>query len=210
MGPCRATRETVKQTLAREKGPAEGAPAPGGSCPRSVLWVTRLTAALVVIGAAWFLPSSFATAASALRAAGTPPPGTHPPRDPFKPLVGQANPAAPGTSSAPAPTAPPQAGPAQPSTPPRRQRTGGHTTSAEPTPARPALPVTPKGSRHLVGRGETLWQIAVASSIPGSSVAALAARANAIYAANRAVIGRDPSRLVAGTVVILPMSAYAG
>jgi hypothetical protein len=207
--------------MTRGTGEASGAPAPCGGL-RSVVWATLLTAALVVAGAAWFVPSSFATAASALRAAGTPQPGTHPPRDPFKPLVGQPNQAnqanqadqadqqVPGASLAPVPTAPPQAGPAQPSSPPRRQRTGGHPTPAEPKSARPALAVAPQASRHVVGSGETLWQIAVASSAPGSSVAVLAARANAIYAANEAVIGRDPSQLLSGTVLVLPQSGYAG
>lgn len=110
---------------------------------------------------------------------------------------------------APAPTAPPEAGPARRSSPPRRHRTGQATTAA-PKSARAALPVAPKAGRHVVGSGETLWQLAVASSTPGSSTAALAGRAKAIYAANEAVIGADPSHLVAGTVLVLPTGGYAG
>lgn len=196
--------------MAREKDPAQTMPARGGRRLRSALWAALLTAALVVVGAARFVPSSFATAASALRAVGTPPPNTHPPRDPFKPLVAQIPQAAPAASSAPAPTAPPQPARAQPGSPPGRQRTGGPAPPAEPTPARPAVPVSPKGSRHVVGSGETLWQLAVASSPPGSSVATLAARARAIYVTNEGAIGHDPSQLVAGTVLVLPMSGYAG
>lgn len=200
--------------MTRGTGEASGAPAPAGRGLRSVVWATLLTAALVVAGTAWFVPSSFATAASALRAAGTPRPATHPPRDPFKPLVGQpAQPGQPtsGASSAPAPTAPPpQAAPAPRSSAPQGRRTGGQVASAEPKSARPARPVAPTGGRHVVGVGETLWQLAVASSPPGSSTAALAGRAQAIYAANEAVIGANPSHLIAGTVLVLPTGGYAG
>ncbi|MGI8698969.1 MAG: hypothetical protein ACR2J0_07495 [Mycobacteriales bacterium] len=58
--------------------------------------------------------------------------------------------------------------------------------------------------------GETLWQIAVALSPSGSSIATLAARAEAIYAANAEVIGPDPSQLTSGTSLVIPATLYAG
>ncbi len=68
----------------------------------------------------------------------------------------------------------------------------------------------PGESRHRVRPGETLWQIATALSPSGSSIATLAARADAVYAANAEAIGGNPSHLASGTALVIPAMPYAG
>jgi len=195
-------------------------------------WAAPPAAGLLVVGGVCLLPGSYAAAATsgpraalaaavartaayaATAATATPEPFRHPPRDPFRPLVGPAAVGATNASTAPLqparpqPTSTPRTPPApMPSLP---RPTSGQAGPPGPTPARPAQPVSPVESRHRVLSGETLWQIAVALSPSGSSIATLAARADAIYAANAEVIGPDPSHLTSGTSLVIPATLYAG
>lgn len=134
---------------------------------------------------------------------GAPTAFTHPPRDPFLPLIGATAPI--GAVVPPSSTLPGQPVPGQP--------VPGQPVPGTPVPGtsgQPAQPVSPDGKRHVVVRGESLWIIANASAAPGSSIAAVAAHMVEIYQRNRAVIGPDPSHLVTGMVLVIPVSPYAG
>lgn len=144
---------------------------------------------------------------------GAPTAFTHPPRDPFLPLIGATAPI--GAVVPPSSTLPGQPVPGQPvpGQPVPGQPVPGTPVPGTPVPGtsgQPAQPVSPDGTRHVVVRGESLWIIANASAAPGSSIAAVAAHMVEIYQRNRAVIGPDPSHLVTGMVLVIPVSPYAG
>lgn len=219
------------ETATRSDQMAAPGAAPGRGRAGWLAWAAPPAAGLLVVGGVCFLPSSYAAAATlgprsalahavartaayaAASATGTPEPTTHPPRDPFRPLVGAA--AVEATNAAtllqparPQPTSPPRSRPAPATSVPGLP--GARSGSTGPASALPARPVSPGESRHRVLPGETLWKLAIAFSPSGSSIATLAARADGIYAANAAAIGSDPSHLSSGTALVIPATPYAG
>lgn len=60
------------------------------------------------------------------------------------------------------------------------------------------------GETHVVRRGDTLWDIAAARLGPGATPADIAAAWPRWYAANRRLIGPDPSHIVPGQRLIPP------
>ena len=59
-------------------------------------------------------------------------------------------------------------------------------------------------AEHVVVRGDSLWRIAAAQLGPGASDAEIARAWPAIYQANRAVIGENPSLIVPGQHLTIP------
>ena len=57
---------------------------------------------------------------------------------------------------------------------------------------------------HVVRRGDTLWDIAAARLGPGATAGDIAAAWPRWYAANRRLIGPDPSHIVPGQRLIPP------
>lgn len=65
-------------------------------------------------------------------------------------------------------------------------------------------PLPEAGEVHVVRRGDTLWDIAAARLGPGATPADIAAAWPRWYAANRHLIGPDPSHIVPGQRLIPP------
>ena len=57
---------------------------------------------------------------------------------------------------------------------------------------------------HVVRRGDTLWDIAAARLGPGATAGDIAAAWPRWYAANRRLIGPDPSHIVPGQRLVPP------
>ncbi len=62
------------------------------------------------------------------------------------------------------------------------------------------------GAVHVVAAGDSLWSIAAAQLGPGTAMAAIDHRWRRLYAANRAVIGKDPDLLIPSQRLRLPES----
>ncbi len=108
-----------------------------------------------------------------------PPPIVAPPAPPL-PLLDWVTP----------PTAPPTPAPSASPPPP----------SAAPDSAPPTAPAT---RRHTVVSGDTLWGVATGQLPADASAAAITAAWQEIYAANRGVVGPDPSFLLPGEVLVV-------
>jgi hypothetical protein len=69
-------------------------------------------------------------------------------------------------------------------------------------PGAPTSPGAPSG-RHLVGPGDSLWRLA-AAQLAQPTPARISTQVARWYAANRAVIGRDPSLIRPGQILLVP------
>ena len=73
----------------------------------------------------------------------------------------------------------------------------------------PVLPTTPeRPAVHVVDAGESLWSVAADRLPPQASSKAVARSWHRWYAANRAVIGPDPSVLVPGQRLMPPVPPH--
>jgi LysM repeat protein len=89
----------------------------------------------------------------------------------------------------------PTNGPA--STPPARVQ-----PAPSPPPATP--PSAAPTAQHRVQPGDTLWALAATELPPTATAAEITAAWQAIYAANRSVIGPDPALLLPGELLVIP------
>lgn len=164
--------------------------------------------------AAYTMPGSRATTATALLVPGVDR-GDATPDPSFRPTT----PAAPSTTgSSPGvaapdpkfvPLGPLGPRPSQPAAPPAPAP-----APAAPAPAPAPAPATATAtaassqttgaSWYLVRRGDTLWSIAARHLPPGAGPAQVAAAWPLWYAANRAVIGADPDRILPGQRLLVP------
>ena len=69
------------------------------------------------------------------------------------------------------------------------------------SPAPPAPAPTTSARLHTVVSGDTLWDLATAQLPAGASAAAITTAWQRIYAANRTVVGPDPSFLLPGEIL---------
>lgn len=104
--------------------------------------------------------------------------------------------ASPTTSWGTRVTVPPPSPGWTPSRPPARQRTDPTLLTGRPRPA--------SSSEIVVRRGDTLWSIVAARLGPGATAAEIAATWPRWHAANAAIIGPDPHRLLPGARLAPP------
>lgn len=126
-------------------------------------------------------------------------PNASPPADPNASWPTTPGPTPPHTTLPPHAT-PPHPAPARPAPP----HAGPPSSPATPTTERPTAPRTGADQRVRVRPGDSLWLIAAQRLGPDASAADVAAEWPRWYAANRAVIGDDPSLIEPGQVLHAP------
>ena len=118
--------------------------------------------------------------------------------------------AAPTSAAPSAPAPPPSATPATPATPSGSASLGALAPSApRPSLAPAARPVTAEALPSttefvVVGRGDTLWDIAAAHLGSGATTASIATEWQRWYAVNKALIGGDPDLIRPGQRLVAP------